>query len=154
MPCSTAGKISRIAWSWRAAISSRASLIASQRSLSPSSNKRRIISPPGDPPGSRVLRTGIPARSSAAANKPIWVACPHPSPPSTAMNRPRLAVTSVPIAPPQIAGEGGDTPQRVHPVDSGGGDQRRFGRGHVRRRDDHLADGLALGDGCCDRAVV
>ncbi len=41
-------------WSRRAAISSSASLCASQRSPSPSSNSRRIASAPGDPPGSRV----------------------------------------------------------------------------------------------------
>ena len=47
------GAMTRVTWSRRAATSSRASLIASQRSPSPSSSSRRIASAPGDPPGSR-----------------------------------------------------------------------------------------------------
>src|SRR5205814_3546451 len=123
------------------------SLIASHRSPSPSSSSCRIASPPGDPPGSRVARAGILARSSAATSNPACVDLPAPSPPSIEMKRPRVAVTSMPAAPYQITGEGGDAPERVHAVDIRTGNEGRLGRRDVGSGHNHLAHRVPFLDG-------
>src|SRR6516165_5825442 len=61
---------------------------------------------------------------------------------------------SVPVAPHQIAGQGRDAAERVHAGNVGGGYQRHFSWRHIGSGDDHLADGLALGDRRGDRAII
>src|ERR1700712_2027380 len=55
----------------------------------PESTRCRMISAPGDPPGSRVTMACNFAASSRSARVLIWVDFPDPSPPSKVMNRPR-----------------------------------------------------------------
>src|SRR5260370_92765 len=146
--------MTRVTCSSRAATSNRASLIASQRSPSPSSNSRRIASAPGDPPGSRVARAGIPARSSAATSNPSCVDFPPPPPPSIDMNRPLVSATSAPAAPHQVTREGGNAPERVHAVDIRTGNERRFGRRHVGGGYNQLAHRIAFLDRSRNGTVI
>src|SRR5262249_33308167 len=123
-------------------------------SPAPSSNRRRIASPPADPPGSRVARAGIRARPSAATSNPTCVDLPAPSPPSTVMNLPRMSATSAPAAPDQIPRQRADSADGVHAVDPRPGNERRLDWHHVRSGDGDLPDRLPFSDGGWDRAVV
>src|ERR1700712_4426931 len=55
----------------------------------PESTRCRMISAPGDPPGSRVTMARNLAASRRSARVLIWVDFPDPSPPSKVMNCPR-----------------------------------------------------------------
>ena len=50
----------------------------------------RMISAPGEPPGSRVSTTDTPTERSRSANVAVWVDLPLPSPPSKVMKCPRM----------------------------------------------------------------
>src|SRR5579885_3627441 len=52
----------------------------------------RIISAPGEPPGSRVSTTASPSAVSFSASLLACVDLPLPSPPSKVMKRPRIAL--------------------------------------------------------------
>src|SRR4051812_14733521 len=59
-------------------------------SAAPVRSTYRMISAPGEPPGSRVSTARSPASPSRAARNFAWVDFPAPSPPSNVMNRPRI----------------------------------------------------------------
>src|SRR5579862_8222783 len=77
-------------WSSRAAANSMASASAPRGFAAPDSSTWRMISAPGEPPGSRVKRTLKPNDSSVFASSPACVDLPVPSPPSKVMNLPRI----------------------------------------------------------------
>src|ERR1700690_2122181 len=58
----------------------------------PDSTRCRMISAPGDPPGSRVTTARNLAAFRRSASVLIWVDLPDPSPPSKVINRPRPGV--------------------------------------------------------------
>src|SRR6478752_6671980 len=89
MPCSSAGAITAWTWSSRAAANSSVSASGPSSLPMPDSTTWRIISAPGEPPGSRVTMTRLPSASSRSARILIWVDLPAPSPPSKLTKRPR-----------------------------------------------------------------
>ena len=86
----SAGRMVFSRWSRRAAVNSRISVSADQRSGSPSSTRRRISSAPGLPPGSRVRTTSCPTARSCSASRRACVDLPDPSIPSNETNRPAI----------------------------------------------------------------
>src|SRR5665213_3984867 len=89
MPCFSAGSITLRTWSSRAAANNSVSASAPSSLPMPDSNRCRMISAPGDPPGSRVRMQRSFAALRRSASVLIWVDLPDPSPPSKVMNRPR-----------------------------------------------------------------
>src|SRR4029077_5067924 len=66
----------------------------------PESSTWRMISAPGEPPGSRVRSTPKPSDSSLFASSPACVDLPVPSPPSKVMNLPRILFAA--LRPPAV----------------------------------------------------
>src|ERR1700685_1167382 len=89
MPCLSAGSITLRTWSSRAAANNSVSASAPKSLPMPDSTRCRMISAPGEPPGSRVTTVRSFAAFSRSASALIWVALPDPSPPSMLMKRPR-----------------------------------------------------------------
>src|SRR3974390_817531 len=89
-PASSAGRMVVRTWSSRAAANRIASVSAPSGFANPDRITWRMISAPGDPPGSRVSRTSIPTACSRSASRAAWVDLPEPSPPSNVMNLPRI----------------------------------------------------------------
>src|SRR5580698_10404264 len=80
-------------WSSRAAANSIASTSGPNGFAAPDNNTWRMISAPGEPPGSRVSCTPMPRASSRSASIAAWVDLPVPSPPSKVMNLPYICAT-------------------------------------------------------------
>src|SRR5260370_41691156 len=76
-------------WSSRAAANNSVSASAPSSLPIPDNTRCRMISAPGDPPGSRVTTVRTLAAFSRSASVLICVDLPDPSPPSKVMNRPR-----------------------------------------------------------------
>src|ERR1700675_1223332 len=76
-------------WASGAAANKSASASAPSSLPMPDSTRCRMISAPGDPPGSRVTTVRSLAAFSRSASVLICVDLPDPSPPSKVMNRPR-----------------------------------------------------------------
>src|SRR5450631_1410199 len=76
-------------WSSRAAANNRVSASGPSSLPMPDNTRCRMISAPGDPPGSRVTIVRNLAASRRSASVLICVDLPDPSPPSKVMNRPR-----------------------------------------------------------------
>src|SRR5664280_1743657 len=76
-------------WSSRAAANNSVSASGPNSLPMPDRTRCRIISAPGDPPGSRVTTARSLAAFRRSASVLIWVDLPDPSPPSKVMNRPR-----------------------------------------------------------------
>src|ERR1700686_3899025 len=89
MPWLSAGRITERTWSSRAAANSSVSASGPNNLPMPDSTRCRMISAPGDPPGSRVTTVRSLAAFSRSASVLICVDLPDPSPPSKVMNRPR-----------------------------------------------------------------
>src|SRR5688500_9310735 len=139
----------RATWSARAAANSSASASAVQRSASPSSNRARIASAPGLPPGSRVSTTSRPRARNAAATAFAWVDLPTPSPPSRVTKRPGMSAQTE-----QAREARPDAAEKAGLADRLLGDQRsRLGR-HVAGLDAQVGDMLALGARRLDRALI
>src|SRR5215475_4376765 len=77
-------------WSARAAANNRASASGPRRLAAPDNRTWRMISAPGEPPGSRVSRTPMPVPDSLLARSLACVDLPVPSPPSNVMNFPAI----------------------------------------------------------------
>src|SRR5579862_3215923 len=89
----------------------------------------RMISAPGDPPGSRVSTTPIPIDRKRCANAAAWVDLPVPSPPSKVMKRPRISASLSSEILLLHAPEEAET--ILHPLDAG-----------AEQVDDHLGRGV------------
>src|SRR5665647_1790815 len=76
-------------WSSRAAANNSVSASGPSSLPMPDSTRCRMISAPGDPPGSRVTTVRSLAAFRRSASVLICVDLPDPSPPSNVMNRPR-----------------------------------------------------------------
>src|ERR1700690_1996758 len=89
MPCLSAGWSTVRTWSSRAAANNSVSASGPSSLPMPDNTRCRMISAPGEPPGSRVTMARSLAAFRRSASVLIWVDLPDPSPPSKVMNRPR-----------------------------------------------------------------
>src|SRR6202158_3963477 len=89
MPWLSAGWMTVRTWSSRAAANNSVSASGPNSLPMPESTRCRMISAPGDPPGSRVTTVRSLAAFSRSASVLICVDLPDPSPPSKVINRPR-----------------------------------------------------------------
>ena len=89
LPRLSAGSITELTCSAREAAYRSASHSADMPVESRLKSTSRILSEIGQPPGSRDSTTSQPRRSSHSFNSLICVDLPHPSEPSSEMNRPR-----------------------------------------------------------------
>src|ERR1700690_3330686 len=92
MPCLSAGWSTVRTWSSRAAANNSVSASGPSSLPMPDNTRCRMISAPGEPPGSRVTMARSLAAFRRSASVLIWVDLPDPSPPSKVMNRPRPEV--------------------------------------------------------------
>src|SRR5664279_3094917 len=133
----------------------------------PDSTRCRMISAPGDPPGSRVTTARSLAAARRSASVLIWVDLPDPSPPSKVMKRPRPGVLLTAVsaisellgaeakhADDEFARPVDRPPHRRSPGHRFGRIDRRF-RGDIGAAPDpDDADLLAGFDGCANRPAI
>src|SRR5438132_2050878 len=85
-------------WSSRAAANNSVSASGPNSLPIPDNTTWRMISAPGDPPGSRVTMARNFAAARRSASILICVDFPDPSPPSKEMNRPRPGVLLIAVS--------------------------------------------------------
>src|SRR5882757_918649 len=167
MPWLSAGWITVRTWSSRAAANNSVSASGPSSLPMPDSTRWRMISAPGEPPGSRVTMARNLAASRRSASLRIWVDFPEPSPPSNVMKRPRrLGRWIAASAMSELRGAGTEhaddeflgtverTAHRRSGADSLRREDRLFHRDIAATPNPHDADLLARRDRRLDRTAI